>query len=700
MKHLGKLFLIMLFVTPIYGQNPKTQKISNSGVIEQMNYCISTLTNIINNKNMLVLQHESDQLVNNLTIEPIVGIQDINDFRESLLEGINKFVITEEERNLLKRIQSMKRDNMRWETMVNALNPTMLLFGGKGNGLGYQMGFQALLASARSIVEYKAMQREQDIDELEAMWKLRVEDLEAINNLRKEAQRIVFQLYEKYHLKENDRLTEETASNFNDIITEPDSKKEARLLEDNYQTYKNNASYYYYRGMAYLDNNDYSKAKTMFDIYLKKYAENPILRYDEKSGCIALAKLVYDKNLSNDEKENLIQMAIRNLPGNSSAILQCAMVYLYEMHMDTKAFQLLRSGIDDENASDKDLLILAVSNLLPQIKKYSSIYNSTIAAINNCRTMDMGVYCNYMLNRTNANLDFLSKAINFSKPGGSDWYFLWLNKRHLDDDLTLYIPKKFDLDINKIHIYVEKHSRKEVHIQQLQINYGDAITENDVQDIACFKANKDLKYLFLDVLVPNQLYKVKPDLDYTKIQDESFPRMSEFTLTDNDKKDIIEFCENNVADKRENLFCTSKVDEKEEELDSLNDARAIFCGDSIYYKPYHSLQQEGYYLRLVFSNGAQLLYKYDSDSNTLKGYMGCSATGNMIFGNKQYEKEYKATKALPVDEPWYMYCWDAMCVTIQWIWKLICWSWHVAVICLTWFKNVFVSFFDWVVKLF
>ena len=68
-------------------------------VIAQMNYCITTLTNIVHNKSMTVLTHESDQLLNNLTMEQIIGLYEINDFRIELLDAVSRFEITEEERS-------------------------------------------------------------------------------------------------------------------------------------------------------------------------------------------------------------------------------------------------------------------------------------------------------------------------------------------------------------------------------------------------------------------------------------------------------------------------------------------------------------------------------------------------------------------------------------------------------------------------
>ena len=138
-------------------------------------------------------------------------MEEIKDFRNDLVDAISKFGITEEERLLMKRIQSIKRDNLKWNALANALNPTMLLTGNGGPGMGYQIAFQALLTAARSVVEYQSMKGEQNIEELQAMWSLRKEDLKGINKVRTDAMDILFKLYSKYKLNEFDRLTESTA---------------------------------------------------------------------------------------------------------------------------------------------------------------------------------------------------------------------------------------------------------------------------------------------------------------------------------------------------------------------------------------------------------------------------------------------------------------------------------------------------------
>lgn len=79
------LAIIFFNVSYTFAQSDKDM------VIAQMNYCITTLTNIVHNKSMTVLEHESDQLLNNLTMEQIIGLYEINDFRIELLDAVSRF---------------------------------------------------------------------------------------------------------------------------------------------------------------------------------------------------------------------------------------------------------------------------------------------------------------------------------------------------------------------------------------------------------------------------------------------------------------------------------------------------------------------------------------------------------------------------------------------------------------------------------
>lgn len=639
-------------------------------VIAQMNYCITTLTNIVHNKSMTVLEHESDQLLNNLTMEQIIGLYEINDFRIELLDAVSRFEITEEERALLRRLQSIKRDNMKWAAISNALNPTMLLTGNAGPGMGYQLAFQTLLTTARSAVEYKTMQGEQNIEELRAMWDLRKEDLNTINDVRKTALSIVFSLYNKYHLSENDRLTEATANLFSNYISDPDAAKRVRLLEDHRKTYEQIAEYYYHLGMGYVDLGQYDKAKPNFVAYLNMYKKAPILRYDEKRGCIALTRLSYEKNLSNKEKEQLINIALQNLPSNSAAVLQCAMVYLYELKDEKKGFDLIRMGIDDPNASDHNLLFMAAAKLLPMMAKYPVLNMNIQASFSKNSGINFDSYITFLINAKENAWENISKIISFNDVSYRKWYHLWIGT-HLNDELHIILPERISYNVGDISIYIENHKAKKVTIQQLRTAFTEGVTLDEIEDIDCFKANKDLKYLYFETLIPDKVFMLKKNIDYEKIRKEEWPRMSEFSFSDdnddiNDNteeikeniEEIIDFCKSHAPKSYDtNLECEEWGNDYINKGES-NGAKIKFSGDSLRYRPYHSTKQEGYYLRIVFANGINLMYKYDSDDKDLKPYL-YSVSGRTVFANIASKDEYQCT-IIEKKESWWEKIWKTI----------------------------------------
>ncbi len=638
---------------------------NNQKVVAQMNYCVSSLTNIIHNKTMPVLQHESDQIVNNLNMEQTIGLTDINDFHVELLDAISKFEITEEERQLMRRIGSIKRDNMKWEALSNALSPAMLLTGSNvGPGTAVQIGFQVLTSAARSVVEYKQMQGEANIEDLQAMWDLRKEDLQTINDLRKTALNITFNLYSKYKLSDSERLTESTASSFCDYINEEDVTRKIRLLEDNFDTYKSYPDYYYYLGMAYLDAKNLYKAKLNFQKYIAMYNKAPILRYDEKTGCIALSLLTFDSSLSPTDKQKFIDIALKNLPHNSAAVLQCSLVYIYELKNPTKGLSLILSGIDDPDASDDDILFLAAAKFSSLLTCNSLLFNSFNKYFQTSN-IGLGTYL-YWENGKDNLWNQLSKYVSFSDYTYRRWYQLWIGK-YFNSEPNIVLPKRININNSDTKIYWENHDASSVDIVELDFRNINLISDEEIQDIDCFKANKDLKYLFVESDEDKKGYYLKPNIDIDKIKSEEYPRLSEFTLSQDDIDDIVDFCEDHQTKDNTNIYQCGPVDTDFVQKDSINGAEVRFKGNKLLYTPYHSALQEGNYIRIVFNNGTELMFKYNEESHNMDPYLS-KFKNKIVFANSKYKKEYE-TLHVPHkknDSAWYVVFWNGIKDKLFW----------------------------------
>lgn len=501
--------------------------ISREQVVAQMNYCINSITNVVHYKSMPLLEHEIDQLLNNLTMEQVVGLYEVQSFRSEMIEKISALQITEEERELMKRVQEMKRENLLYQSIANSLNPTLLLTGGRNSSK--QLAFMAIITVARTAVEFKSASNEADIEELQAMWKYRKEDLKNFADLRKDALELVYHLFQKYILNESERLTEATSSLFSQIIAEVDPHTRVRKLLDNKSTFASIADYYYYLGMAYVDAGDYDEGIKYLDHYLSLYQKAPIFRYDEKSGCIALTKLAIDHNLSHDEIIKLVTTALQNLPNNGPAIIQCALV-LNDIGEQERAFNLLRSGIDNDQVTDKDALVMLVTELLPDIKKYPSYYEQMVAAVRHCEGLSLNSYIPFLLNLSTE--DVWSEISNIVQ---------------VRNDGSLYFDSKYKATLSSLFIQKEQHHDAIVKVSPCRVSYMNAISLKEIQRKFHFLKNEpDQLYICFEPIGDN-MFRVKNNLDLQKVQDGDYPGMSHPYISSKERSKLAKYCKKRIA---------------------------------------------------------------------------------------------------------------------------------------------------------
>lgn len=676
--------IIAILITVVASILPqKTHAIDNDLVVAQMNSCVNTLTNIINNKSMSVLDHETDQLLNNLTMQHIVGLPEIAEFRVDLIDAIGALGITEEERSLLRRINSIKQDNLKWQALSGALSNTMLVTGGGNTGL--QLGFQSLLTAARTAVEYKTTSNNLQIEELQAMWELRKEDLKTFVNLRKEALGIIFSLYQKYNLKESDRLTEQSSQQFQKIISEPDAQRMIRLLIDNASKFSHIADYYYYLGMGYLDIGNFEKANEYFSMYETTYQKAPIYRIDEKSGLIALARLAYFSELNSNEIKNNIELVLKNLPSNSMAIIQCAIAYNKLLHNPEKALDILRSALDNDDALDKTAIVLAASAIIPDLKKDIPEYTSFIAAYNNQEVLDLDAVLNILLAQNGDVWNFLKTTFELKGLASRPWYrskwtfgvgFFCDQSVNVGKKIVFSYPLKYSVDLHHVKMWVEKHEDNQIKLNQYTLSKKANVSIEDIEDIDCFKNNPNLKFLYMESADVDGEFRIKANIDYAAIEREDYPRQSEFTLSEKDIKNIVKFLKKHENKSSESEIVATRENGSKIETEH-NGVKFIVIGDSINVKAIsnNELQEGITYVKFFFDDtrNIELCYKYDNKNECL---IPCFITynGERHFVNDEYLIEFgiKAAPSKEVKAPWYSKVWKSLCDWFRGIWDSVC----------------------------
>ncbi len=618
-------------------ENSDTASVNKDMVIAQMNYCINSLTNIINNKSMVVFEHETDQLINNLTMEHIGDLYEVADFRSSLLEIIGNLQITEEERNILKRTNAMKKDALLWQSLSSALDPTLLLTGGAG---GPQVAFMALLTVARTAVEYKSAQADQNIGELQAMWELRKEDMKEFIQLRKKALDLEYSLYRKYKLSESDRLTEQTATKLSDICSENNPQKRLRLLLDNQETYNHLSEYQYHIGMAYIDLNQYSMAKPYLLRYIEMYQSTPIFRYDEKSGCVALAILTCDPDITNEDRKNLIKSALSNLPSNGTALVQCVLSYLRDLKDPQSAYNLLRMGIDNPNMDNKNLMVMLATNIIHDIKRYPNLHTTIISAVDSSNDLNLSSIVAFTSN--NQPDDMIAKSrelITFYNVSEHPWYGLWTwGELSFNENLEIGISSKYRFNKKDIQVYHEFIKDNKLNIIQRKLEFKDGMTKKYIQnEVDCFKSNTNLMYLFVTPISNDEVYRIKENLDYSKIKTGEFRGLAEFTLTEDDLEDIVQFCQDHeLSDSNfyslitETFDCDTKMniknytqpnilsnltEENKRKLFITKQDTIFFNGENLAYTPYFQSVYPENTLKIVFNGTTPIVFTYAFNTN-------------------------------------------------------------------------------------
>lgn len=536
--------------------------VSLANIIEQMNYCYMALTNIINSKTMLQYESELDQLINNLTVENIADIDEIAEFRESLMEVTSDLAINEEERKVLRRLNTIRRDNIKYQAISNALSIPMILVPGAGGAVvpTPQLAFYALLSAARSAVDYTVQGNQLQAEEIQSFWELRKKDLESFKNLRLEAFRLLVQLYKKYNLKESDRLTEQTALLFSNIIQEGDASKRLRLLLDNKHTYASFIDWDYYVGMAYLDIKQKAEACRYLHSYIDRRQATPLFRIDSKLGISALTLLTYDAGLSTGAKMDMLTLAKNNLPENGASLNQIALLYR-QLGQSKEGFDLLRRGLDNERTTDKDLLVWTIVQGISVARPDAVSLKTIDRAVKSTSDISLNSYLSYLAASNTGGLPKeLSTLISFDKfasrhfwGNGYVWIYGWLAGPKLDyDNILLNInSNRYQLDISDLEVYQMRITGGDVKIREMVSQHEGAVTREELEDeFDFFKSYPKAIPVLFHPLQDDACYVVRQNIDFNTLTPGSslHDKLSAYgELSEDELQDIKEYCEDHQS---------------------------------------------------------------------------------------------------------------------------------------------------------
>lgn len=632
--------------------------------LAQLNYCIMALTNIINAPSLEVYNHQQHQLLNNLTITGISGFDEVAQFRKSLLLSLSELSLSEGERALLKRTNNIQKDNLKWSSLSNALSAPMMLFSSGGNKA--QIAFYTLLTVARTYVDYNVQLNNMKSEELSALWDIRKKELQEYTHLRAQALDLAYSLYQNYPLKEFDRLTEETSRFLSQILLEPDAGRRIRLLLDHSKTYEHIGDYHYYLGMAYVDQKNYALGKLSFDKYIELYNRAPLFRYNDRLGTIALTRLVFDPGMTEEDVYHTIKVVQDNLPNNGSALMQCILAYL-KMGHKAQAYSLLRTGLDNPDISNYELLFFFAAKNLDDIRKYPQVYNPISETLVASKELSL------------SNRILLLKRLKGNAVMGEIAKLF-----HVDEDFNITCRVSYPFELSQIFAYKNEISDGDLEITQMSLKYPASIEKEDIlSEVQLLEDNPSLLPLFF-VLVDKykETYLVKKDVDFRRIKnrDISYPLYTQLAaetqlLSDSDLEELAEFGLSSQAESQDEIHCSDengwwlwRKDTKDlEAISSLNFLleknktfqnidvskynvqhkasvfNATFVGDSLVAPPKWLVEAEGEFLQLYVTEDEPLCITYKKKDDEVSLY-------SLEIENQIYYAEPLFAEAMSSDE--------------------------------------------------
>lgn len=299
-----------------------------------LNLCTVSVSQIIDYDDINVLEQEYEAILNNLNLQQMPKDQALLNILNHLLDVITYFRIQEVDKAFIDRRYQHHIKNAIWEAI-----PSLSIFTKWSDplsiattvGLGY-------MHYRRRKADYILERDFQD-------WQLERAAIDQLNNLQRELFDTSWRLEDTYNFDDRFRLTERQIKQYNEILTDPDSRRRyerLKSIEDNFHAYP---PYWYFLGHAALEiiANDKrgenslndgqisaltGNAQKAFEQLLKDELYN-ILREDPIVSACALEYIdTLDADKDKDKIERLIHRAFA-MSGNAYDIWElCSLAYL------------------------------------------------------------------------------------------------------------------------------------------------------------------------------------------------------------------------------------------------------------------------------------------------------------------------------------------------------------------------------------
>ena len=194
-----------------------------------LNLCTVSVSQIIDYKDVVILEQEYDAILNNLNLESIPKDEALLVILKQLLDTITFFRMQEGDKEFIDREYQNKMKNAIWSAVPNI---------GFIFSTGNPVVFATSLASQVGIgyMNYRKTKAENKLEYEKQQWELRRTAIEQFNGLRRELFDTAWRLVDAYKIPDEYRLTERQVTQYNDILMDSDAfRRYSRTSEIKYR---------------------------------------------------------------------------------------------------------------------------------------------------------------------------------------------------------------------------------------------------------------------------------------------------------------------------------------------------------------------------------------------------------------------------------------------------------------------------------
>ena len=371
-----------------------------------LNMCTVSVSQIIDYKDLNILEQEYDAILNNINLEQMPKDEALLHILKQILDTITYFRIEEGEKKLVEKEYQQKMKNAIWAAVPNF---GLIVAGGDPLTMAISLASQVGIG----YMNYRRNKEEYNLDKERQLWRLQKSAIEQFNGLRRELFDTAWRLADAYDFPDEYRLTERQITQYNSILADTNELRKYERLEyikDKFEAYP---PFWYFIGntASYIAGNHTLKIRETTRKLCKEKAKNYFSKYEElnKFNILREDKLVSTCALEHIdlliEEENgtvkysakineLLKLAIESA-GNSFDIIElCALTYL-KLNKKKEAAELLRMLINE------DYNTIINSQLL------SSIYVYNYCNANNCVVKRDSIIADYELLSERVGIDCL-----------------------------------------------------------------------------------------------------------------------------------------------------------------------------------------------------------------------------------------------------------------------------------------------------